>query len=121
MKHHEHHDAGEHGPHHHGHHQGGAQTFRRGRVLEFLQQLDIKRTTLLQQLQQPELQSLSQVLSGELKAVELIRNEFIEWFALHPTHLVRQTNGTTAESLDSSPSPLVAQEPATEEESAHEE
>jgi hypothetical protein len=48
-----------------------------------LQRLDVKRATLVQQLAQPELQAIHQVVSGELKAVELIRNEFIELFDLY--------------------------------------
>lgn len=82
---------GEHGPGHHGRHghghrdhqHPGAQTFRRGRVLDFLQQLNVKQATLVHQLQQTELQAIHPVLSGELKAVELIRNEFIALFELH--------------------------------------
>ncbi|WP_174520856.1 hypothetical protein [Alicyclobacillus acidiphilus] len=62
---------------------GGAQTFRRGRALEFLQRLDIKRATLSQQLAQRELASIHPVISGELKAIELVRNEFIELFELY--------------------------------------
>lgn len=63
--------------------QPGAQTFRRGRALDFLQKLNVKRATLTKQLEQPELQSIHQVIIGELKAIELIRNEFIEQFDLH--------------------------------------
>ncbi|MCY0881725.1 MAG: hypothetical protein OWS74_06990 [Firmicutes bacterium] len=62
-----------------------AQTFRRGRVLEFLQRLDIKRNTLICQLKQPELQTIHPVLSGELKAIETVRNEFIALFNLCET------------------------------------
>ena len=69
-----------HGPHRHG---GGAQTFRRGRALDFLKRLEVKRATLAKQLEQTELQAIYAVISGELKAVELIRNEFIELFELH--------------------------------------
>ncbi|WP_067934487.1 hypothetical protein [Alicyclobacillus kakegawensis] len=75
---------------HHGHKHHGAQTFRRGRALEFLQRLDVKRETLIQQLAQPELQAIHQVLSGELKAIELVRNEFIEFFDLRETRKVEK-------------------------------
>ena len=76
----------------------GAQTFRRGRALDFLQRLDVKRTTLAQQLEQPELRSIHQVLSGELKAIELVRNEFIELFDLHETRPLEDEPPTEAAS-----------------------
>lgn len=61
----------------------GAQTFRRGRALEFLQRLEVQRATLSSQLARPELQAIHQVIAGELKAVELLRNEFVQLFELH--------------------------------------
>ena len=77
-----------HGRHGHGaegdaprHH--GAQTFRRGRALDFLEWLDVHRATLVDQLQRSELQAIHPVISGELKALELVRNEFIVSFELH--------------------------------------
>ena len=86
----------EHGPwkeHRHGRHghgaegdaarNHGAQTFRRGRALDFLEWLDVHRATLVDQLQRSELQAIHPVISGELKALELVRNEFIVSFALH--------------------------------------
>src|SRR4051794_26542272 len=36
----------------------GAKTFRRGRILIFLKQLQVKRSTLMQQLEQPEFKSI---------------------------------------------------------------
>lgn len=77
---HERHDGGRRGedPRH-----AGAQTFRRGRALEFLQRLEVQRATLAGQLARPELQAIHQVIGGELKAVELLRNEFIQLFELH--------------------------------------
>ena len=72
---------------HHGHGPGdehaGAQTFRRRRAIDFLQRLDVKRATLLAQLDRPELASIHPVISGELKAIELVRNEFIHAFELN--------------------------------------
>ncbi|MBB3112828.1 hypothetical protein FHS18_004930 [Paenibacillus phyllosphaerae] len=81
---------------HHGHHGHGegrgrgehhriksAQTFRRGRAIHFLEKLHLKRATLLQQLNQPEFDSIKQVISGELKAVDTIIQEFIHTFELH--------------------------------------
>jgi hypothetical protein len=93
MKHEEHHGHRKHGRHHDGHSgkghkHSGAQTFRRGRALEFLQRLDVKRTTLLQQLEQPKLQAIHQVIGGELKAIEMVRNEFIDLFDLHENMIV---------------------------------
>ncbi|WP_033843232.1 MULTISPECIES: hypothetical protein [Geobacillus] len=65
----------------------GAKTFRRGRVLDFLQRLYVKRETLKQQLQSPELQSIHPVLTGELKAIEMVINEFIQSFDIHNDEL----------------------------------
>lgn len=59
-----------------------AQTFRRGRAIAFLEKLNVKRSTLLQQLSQPEYDSIKQVISGELKAVDTIIQEFIHTFEL---------------------------------------
>lgn len=66
------------GPHHH----PGAKTFRRGRALEFLSVLEVKRTTLRQQVEAPEYQEIKPVLLGELKAVEMIIDEYIRHFEL---------------------------------------
>jgi hypothetical protein len=57
-----------------------AQTFRRGRAIAFLEKLKVKRSTLLQQVNQPEFDSIKQVISGELKAVDAIIQEFIHTF-----------------------------------------
>lgn len=89
----ERHDHRKHGRHHDGHggkghKHAGAQTFRRGRALEFLQRLDVKRTTLIQQLEQPELKAIHQVIAGELKAIEMVRNEFIDLFGLHDENII---------------------------------
>ncbi|GAA4702796.1 hypothetical protein [Brevibacillus fulvus] len=59
-----------------------AQTFRRGRAIAFLEILKVKRATLQQQLNQPEYESIKQVISGELKAVEAIIQEFMHAFEL---------------------------------------
>lgn len=67
------------GPHHH----HGAKTFRRGRALEFLSMLEVKRTTLRQQVEAPEYQEIKPVLLGELKAVEMIIDEYTRHFELH--------------------------------------
>ena len=61
----------------------GAQTFRRGRALEFYRQLETKRDTLKKQLEAPELQSIHPVIAGELKATEAIMNDFVGLFQLN--------------------------------------
>lgn len=64
-------------------HMKSAQTFRRGRAVSFLEKLQLRRSTLAQQLQQPEFESIKPVISGELKAVDAIIQEFIYTFELH--------------------------------------
>lgn len=59
-----------------------AQTFRRGRAIAFLEKLEVKRSTLLEQLNKPEYDSIKQVLCGELKATDMIIQEFIHTFEL---------------------------------------
>ncbi|MEK4427443.1 2-keto-3-deoxygluconate kinase [Solibacillus sp. FSL K6-1523] len=63
----------------------GAQTFRRGRALEFYRQLGTKRETLKKQLESKELQSIHPIIAGELKATEAIMDEFIVTFQLTET------------------------------------
>ncbi|WP_046214101.1 hypothetical protein [Paenibacillus wulumuqiensis] len=95
----------EHRGHHHDEHREGkgrrpedkkhfrsAQTFRRGRALAFLERLNIRRTTLLTQLGQPEYESIRQVISGELKATDTIIQEFIHMFELQE---IEEENGHT--------------------------
>ncbi|WP_091225065.1 hypothetical protein [Paenibacillus sp. BC26] len=77
---HEKHGGGRHRGRHHHHH--GAQTFRRGRALEFLARLNVKRSTLKQQLDAPEFQEIRPVILGELKAIEQIINEYTEHFEI---------------------------------------
>lgn len=83
---------------HHRHHEGrrvgksregkevrsisGAKTFRRGRAIAFLEHLETKRDVLKKQLATPELQALNVQIAGELKATELIIDEFIKVFEL---------------------------------------
>lgn len=61
----------------------GAKTFRRGRALEFLARMYVRRDTLKQQLETPELQSINPILVGELKAVEMVIAEFAQLFEIH--------------------------------------
>lgn len=78
---HEHQGPHGHGPHgHHGPRHMGPQTFRRGRAIEFLNRLETKKSTLMHQLEQLELASIREVISGELKAVESIIDEFMQVF-----------------------------------------
>lgn len=70
-----------------------AQTFRRGRAIAFLDRLHVKRSTLLQQLDQPEFEAIRQVISGELKATDGIIQEFIQAFELREV-LAEQENTT---------------------------
>ena len=67
---------------HGGRRKKGAQTFRRGRALEFYRQLTTKRDTLKAQLEAQELQSIHAIIAGELKATEAIMNDFAMLFQL---------------------------------------
>ncbi|UOQ86587.1 hypothetical protein [Gracilibacillus salinarum] len=65
------------------HHKGrGAKTFRRGKALAFLERLEQKRSTIQHQLEQPEYQSIQQILVGELKAIDMVTDEFKQLFKL---------------------------------------
>lgn len=64
-------------------HHRGAKTFRRGRALAFLEMMNVKRSTIMKQLEKPEFQSINQVLVGELKAMDMIINEYTQLFELH--------------------------------------
>lgn len=61
----------------------GAKTFRRGRAIAFLEQLELKRSTLKKQLETPELQTINPIIVGELKAIETVISEFVELFELY--------------------------------------
>lgn len=64
------------------HKRGGAQTFRRGRAIQFYQQMEVKRDTLKKQLECNILESIHPLIAGELKATETIMEEFKAIFAL---------------------------------------
>jgi len=66
----------------HGSHQRGAKTFRRGRAIAFLEMLNLKRATIKKQLEEPEFQAINQILLGELKAIDLVINEFVQVFEI---------------------------------------
>ncbi|MFS0780154.1 hypothetical protein [Bacillus sp. 1P06AnD] len=61
----------------------GAKTFRRGRAIAFLEILNTKRSTLKQQLSSPELQAINPIIAGELKAIEMVIEEFVQLFELY--------------------------------------
>ncbi|WP_206023682.1 hypothetical protein [Saccharibacillus alkalitolerans] len=61
----------------------GAQTFRRGRALHFLERLELRRSTLAAQLEESAFESIRPVIAGELKAVDAIMQEFVQVFELH--------------------------------------
>lgn len=67
----------------HDSHPRGAKTFRRGRAITFLERMNLKRSTLKKQLETPELQSINPTLVGELKAIEMVINEFVQLFELY--------------------------------------
>lgn len=101
----EEHRHGRGGGHKRKEHHRGAKTFRRGRAIEFLDRLNVKRTTLKQQLETPELQSINPILVGELKAVETIINEFTQLFEIHEDEIKRydSTADVNEDSEESSP------------------
>ncbi|WP_456279125.1 hypothetical protein [Bacillus sp. AK128] len=69
-------------------HHHGPKTFRRGRAIAFLEMLHLKRSTIRQQLDQPEFQSINQVLVGELKAIDMVINEFSQLFEIQENEAV---------------------------------
>ncbi len=78
-----------------GHHRGGrykgredaphrgAKTFRRRRAIDFLERMQLKRSTIKQQLDKPEFQSIHPILVGELKAIDMVIDEFVQLFEIH--------------------------------------
>ncbi|MBD7969392.1 hypothetical protein [Paenibacillus gallinarum] len=68
-----------------GSHHKKVQTFRRGRAIAFLEKLQVNRSTLQRQLQDPQFESIKQVISGELKAIEMVMDDFIHMFQLDVT------------------------------------
>ena len=64
-------------------HQRGAKTFRRGRAIAFLERMYLKRSTIKQQLDQPEFQSIEPILIGELKAIDTVISEFVQLFEIN--------------------------------------
>ena len=77
-----------------------AKTFRRGRALAFLEMMKLKRSTLLQQLDAPEFQSINQILVGELKAIDMVINEFSQLFEIHESEIKDIPTNTTEDNDD---------------------
>jgi len=84
------------------HHHGGsrAQTFRRGRIIVFLEQLRVKRATLARQLGKPEFESIKPVLCGELKALDQVIEEYIHLFELQVDELAAEGDSSTVGSIE---------------------
>lgn len=61
----------------------GPKTFRRGRAIAFLERMHLKRATIKQQLEQPEFHSIQPILVGELKAIDMVINEFVQLFEIN--------------------------------------
>ncbi|MFJ7733651.1 hypothetical protein ACIQXF_17435 [Lysinibacillus sp. NPDC097231] len=74
--------------------QHGPKTFRRGRAIAFLEMMNLKRTTIKQQLEQPEFQSIQPILVGELKAIDMVINEFTQLFEIHESETMETSNMT---------------------------
>jgi hypothetical protein len=72
--------------------QRGPKTFRRGRAIAFLEMMKLKRSTIKEQLEKPEFQSINQILVGELKAIDMVINEFIQLFEIHESEAMETTN-----------------------------
>lgn len=79
-----------------GSHQRGAKTFRRGRAIAFLERMHLKRSTTKQQLDQPEFQSIQPILIGELKAIDMVINEFIQLFEINEDEMVDSNKSVDA-------------------------
>ncbi|MGE7843822.1 hypothetical protein ACQKNX_23950 [Lysinibacillus sp. NPDC093712] len=73
-------------------HHRGPKTFRRGRAIAFLETMNVKRATIKQQLEQPEYQSIQQILVGELKAMDMVINEFIQLFEIQENETMDMIN-----------------------------
>ncbi|WP_251550202.1 hypothetical protein [Neobacillus muris] len=71
----------------------GAQTFRRGRALDFLERLQLKRMTLKQQLEAPEFLEIKPIILGELKAIEMVIDEFVQQFELYEVEELKKPVG----------------------------
>ncbi len=82
---------------HHDHQARGPKTFRRGRAIAFLDMIQLKRTTIKQQLEEPEFESIKPILIGELKALDMVINEFTQLFDLEEYEGSEKTSVTLKE------------------------
>ncbi|MBP1155458.1 MULTISPECIES: hypothetical protein [unclassified Paenibacillus] len=57
-------------------------TYRRGKIEEFVERLEVRRTVLLTQLDQPEFQDLQQIIKGQLTALDLVISELQSEFEI---------------------------------------
>ncbi|MED3690878.1 hypothetical protein P4534_19090 [Peribacillus butanolivorans] len=76
----------------HSSHHRGPKTFRRGRAIAFLEMMNLKRSTIKEQLDKPEFQSINQILVGELKAIDMLINEFIQLFEIQESEAADKKN-----------------------------
>lgn len=60
--------------------EGKAKTFRRKRALTFLRLLYVKQDTLKSQLRSNDYQAIRPMIEGELKAIEMVIQEFSSVF-----------------------------------------
>ncbi|WP_102271965.1 hypothetical protein [Cytobacillus massiliigabonensis] len=84
------------GREHHSH-QHGPKTFRRGRAIAFLEMMNLKRDTIKQQLEKPEFQSINPILVGELKAIDMVINEFKQLFELRENEAAEMVSKESAD------------------------
>ncbi|MCE4050756.1 MULTISPECIES: hypothetical protein [Bacillaceae] len=97
-------DSYHHGEHHKRKNKGhkGAKTFRRGRAIAFLEMMKLKRSTIKQQLEAPEFQSIQPILVGELKAIDMVINEFTELFEIQENE-VNDTSDAKIQTEEANP------------------
>ncbi|GIP32770.1 hypothetical protein [Paenibacillus sp. J2TS4] len=88
--------ADRHGRHGSRHGMHGAQTFRRGRILAFLEHLQARRTILARQLGESEYEAIKPVLTGELKALDHVIEDYIRLFDLQEVD-TQPENGDTSD------------------------
>ncbi|USK58086.1 hypothetical protein [Peribacillus asahii] len=66
--------------------------FHRGRAITFLEMMNINRSTIKQQLNKSEFQSINKILIGELRALDMVINEFSKLFEIQE-HEVLELSG----------------------------
>ena len=59
-----------------------SETFRLGKIAGFVQRLETRRSVLHLQLDEPEFQSIRDVIIGQLKALDLVIQELKEEFGV---------------------------------------